>query len=511
MRFATLAAFVAATMLGCVDADLPDEPLAAESAAVTLPPAPTIVSTTIEGVSPVNGVYPLMVGRTYVARVRILRGRVVYAASVSPSNQTPPPVWAHVRNGGTQVQKFDAGADYRDFRFTVSPGDIGSFQLAFMMVDAPPPVGTGNAFNHDSGIAIGAYSPRTGITGVVSARTTGLPIAGATVRLDNGSPVVTGSDGRYHYDVAAGGPHRVSVSSAQHSPGMAVNVTVPAAGIRVDLPLEPAVPAVTGASSSYTRYIDYAYGRTVFHVLRVARQYNRVWLEQSLHPSGTLDTGAEVAARQQAIAVINGGYFAIDHGTWRPVGYYYSNAFYKPDPNPGSTLGPADQRSPVLGIDGWSTPGQAMRIVEKSNDIWNLPDWNPTSVGPLWDDNRNGNSDVSYALQAGPLIVRDGQSLILDSWYVARTAVGLADNGDLFMVVADGEGVNANQGSSLQELGEFFARVLGAHTAMNLDGGGSTQMSLRLGNGYRQVNTSTCECNHNADSRVLNFLTVYYP
>lgn len=59
-----------------------------------------------------------------------------------------------------------------------------------------------------------------------------------------------------------------------------------------------------------------------------------------------------------------------------------------------------------------------------------------------------------------------------------RTAVGLAPQGRLLWVTVDGRQAPYSDGMSLEELAELMAR-LGAHDAINLDGGGSTTMVVR--------------------------------
>ena len=57
----------------------------------------------------------------------------------------------------------------------------------------------------------------------------------------------------------------------------------------------------------------------------------------------------------------------------------------------------------------------------------------------------------------------------------SRTAVGVTADGRLLLVVVDGRRPGYSRGMTLRELAELMQR-LGAHTAMNLDGGGSSEM-----------------------------------
>ena len=71
-----------------------------------------------------------------------------------------------------------------------------------------------------------------------------------------------------------------------------------------------------------------------------------------------------------------------------------------------------------------------------------------------------------------------------------RTAVGVADAGRrLLLVTADGRQPGRSIGMSLRDLATLF-RTMGAHDAINLDGGGSTTMVVRGGpTGFRIANT----------------------
>jgi hypothetical protein len=68
-----------------------------------------------------------------------------------------------------------------------------------------------------------------------------------------------------------------------------------------------------------------------------------------------------------------------------------------------------------------------------------------------------------------------------------RTAAGLDKSGRrLFLVVVDGRQPNYSQGATLAELAEILV-ALGAHTALNLDGGGSSVMVVEGSGGKARV------------------------
>ena len=104
---------------------------------------------------------------------------------------------------------------------------------------------------------------------------------------------------------------------------------------------------------------------------------------------------------------------------------------------------------------------------------------------------RNGGSawtDVSQAIGGGPWLVRDGKIAVdgveqgfKDAGFIAarhpRTAVAGTGDGELLLVTVDGRQPHS-RGMTLYELAEHLLK-LGAHQAINLDGGGSTSMVVR--------------------------------
>ncbi len=70
-----------------------------------------------------------------------------------------------------------------------------------------------------------------------------------------------------------------------------------------------------------------------------------------------------------------------------------------------------------------------------------------------------------------------------------RTAAGVSAHGHtLYLLVLDGRQPGKSLGSSEREIGKIL-RDLGASNGINLDGGGTTAMALKSGNGARLLNT----------------------
>jgi exopolysaccharide biosynthesis protein len=93
---------------------------------------------------------------------------------------------------------------------------------------------------------------------------------------------------------------------------------------------------------------------------------------------------------------------------------------------------------------------------------------------------------VPYALGAGPMLVKDGNLFVTTKQEevasdiavgrAPRTALGLTNRGHLLLVVVDGRQVTS-KGLTLLELASFM-QELGAVQAMNLDGGGSSELVI---------------------------------
>jgi hypothetical protein len=507
--------------------------------------APRIISTTITGVTPRSGQYVLTIGKRYDVVVRVARGAYVYNAAVAVRH--PVAASANLHNNRSHFQIIDGT---KELHFTMTPTEVGTYPISFQMLDS----GTGNLFHPDGGITVVAAAPDAPHVGDLYGRVTrvsdGAPVIGVPVRLDGGPPISTGPDGWYFFSSVSPGPHRVLVDTnpTLYSPTTAVNVTVPAAGIRVDLDLEEPFMRLRNAGMPYERYIDYAHGRTLFHAVRVSASQDRVEILPSI-AGDKYETSAEIAQRlagygnpDPAVA-INGGYFDYvaesehrcgQYHDYLAVGFaYYGLATAICE----LTLDPNFPSGPTLGITNIQG-GQWHRMVEKTF-LFTEPSWRRVDGVVTWDDNNDGLSDVDYAVQMDGWLVRppvDGKcapgymkpdgntcvwanepadSLSDSAAYWARTAVGVDLNGNLLLVVADGESLPGRQGASFYQLGQMFAHTLGGvATAMAMDGGGSTQMAIyseREGK-YRIVNGPTSERQSDtgtAGARVLNFILAW--
>jgi Phosphodiester glycosidase len=230
---------------------------------------------------------------------------------------------------------------------------------------------------------------------------------------------------------------------------------IPIAPANPDHPADMALPAPLLAPSNRLTLEDGA--TTTIHVARHERERTR--LRVVVIP-GQARLAPYCAARGITEAIV-GGFFARPHGT--PLGEVRTSGVAR-DHVPFTA--PFDATRATLHVAG----GRA-RIAPR-NEIA------PAPRGDL--------------LQAGPLLVRDGRPIfdrqddregfseangqfdsdITDGRY-PRAALGVSDT-HFYAVAADGRGRH-DAGLTLEELAAYMAS-LGCHTAMNLDGGGSTTL-----------------------------------
>ncbi|PRO66990.1 S-layer homology domain-containing protein [Alkalicoccus urumqiensis] len=106
-------------------------------------------------------------------------------------------------------------------------------------------------------------------------------------------------------------------------------------------------------------------------------------------------------------------------------------------------------------------------------------------IEPMW-------QEAAAVFGSGPFLVKDGERFITmnpdagqASTRAPRTAVGIsADGSDVFFVTADGRQPGYAAGMTITELADYLVE-LGADRAINLDGGGSTQMTgMKPGFGF---------------------------
>ncbi|MGE5593740.1 MAG: phosphodiester glycosidase family protein [Betaproteobacteria bacterium] len=169
---------------------------------------------------------------------------------------------------------------------------------------------------------------------------------------------------------------------------------------------------------------------------------------------------SEIAAREGAIAGVNGVFHAAD-GT--PLGLVVIDGQLKAPPLMNRT---------ALGI---ASDGALLMDNVSMDENGNLiPDWRTLGV--------------VHAIGGGPRLVKDGKVHITSGeerfkpdvavGRAPRTAAGITTDGKLLLVAVTGRQAYHSIGVTLEELANLMVE-LGARDAMNLDGGGSSTMVVR--------------------------------
>lgn len=170
-------------------------------------------------------------------------------------------------------------------------------------------------------------------------------------------------------------------------------------------------------------------------------------------------TTSELSRSMGALAAVNGSFFNVKTGE--------SVNFIKVDGSIlDTTVYDAAQKKLKVNQNGILAFGaEGLEILRRK--------WGESSV---WPDG----SGFASAMEAGPLLVMDGQAeMLADTPFNKnrhpRTCVCLTED-DLILLTADGRNAQA-YGLNLDEL-SLILKWLGCKSALNLDGGGSTTMYL---------------------------------
>lgn len=177
--------------------------------------------------------------------------------------------------------------------------------------------------------------------------------------------------------------------------------------------------------------------------------YLKTALANNTYGRNITEKTSEMAKNNEAILAINGDYYG-----FRSTGYVIRNGVLYRD-----TAGDSDQQDLVIDSEGDFSIIKESEITAKS-----LVD--------------NGAQQV---LSFGPSLVEDSQITVSENSEVGqsmtsnpRTAIGQIDDNHYVIIVSEGR-TSESVGLSLYQLAETF-KSLGATTAYNLDGGGSSTL-----------------------------------
>ena len=154
--------------------------------------------------------------------------------------------------------------------------------------------------------------------------------------------------------------------------------------------------------------------------------------------SGSILRAPDWASKNGAVAVINGGYF--DDKT-RPLGLRIADG---------------KRTNAIYGRANWGV----FTIRDDKAAITHTRDY-------------KGSPTTEQALQCGPRLVVDGQPTDLKEQWARRSGIGIDAQGRVIVAVSDGA-------MSFDDWAKLWADAAGLNcrNALNLDGGGSTQMTV---------------------------------
>ena len=169
----------------------------------------------------------------------------------------------------------------------------------------------------------------------------------------------------------------------------------------------------------------------------------------------SLTTTSQLAEQSRSSAAINGSYFSIKEG--------FSTCYLRKNEAVIDTTTTEERHLRVNG---------AVHMVDNNIRIIPWNDENEKKGFPL-------DGDI---LASGPLLMQDGKTCdftTIDREFSEtrhpRSAIALTKEGDIMLVAVDGRAEGHADGMSIAELA-YLLRILKAHCALNLDGGGSTTL-----------------------------------
>ena len=209
------------------------------------------------------------------------------------------------------------------------------------------------------------------------------------------------------------------------------------------------------------------------HALRVDTKKNRVEVALAQDTSPAREPVAGIAARRNAIAAVNAGFFALANGA--PAAILKIG---------GRLLGGTKRARGAVGFT--SRAGATLMLFDRVIVEKAAPDAYATRLGSKPHDWLDAADIVSGA----GLLMLDGREIddwadeqitaAFDTTRHPRTMIGADGDNYAWLVTVDGRQPTLSLGMNFSEL-KGLARRLGLRSALNLDGGGSTTMVLKDG------------------------------
>jgi len=214
-------------------------------------------------------------------------------------------------------------------------------------------------------------------------------------------------------------------------------------------------------------------GPIAVQALRVDPVKNKIQLALAQDTSPARETVPAIAARRQAIAAVNAGFFALANGA--PAGILKSG---------GRLLGGTKRARGAIGIT--SRGGATLMLFDRVIVEKTAPGTYSTRLGSKPGDWLHATDVVSGA---GLLLVNGREmdewadeqiTAAFDTTRHPRTMIGVDGDNHVWLVTVDGRQPPLSLGMTFSEL-KGLARRLGLRSALNMDGGGSTTMVLKGG------------------------------
>lgn len=176
------------------------------------------------------------------------------------------------------------------------------------------------------------------------------------------------------------------------------------------------------------------------HCFKINLQKNNLQLafaKSGIFPAATVQWLAE---GNHALLAVNGGFFT---STWNPIGLRIQNGH---------------QHSSLQPTSWWP--------------VFYLKNNKPHIVN---EKNYHDDPQISFAVQGGPRLLRDGHIPNLKPGKAERTALGITVTGEVIILATE------HWELSTEQLAHIIQEQLDGVQAMNLDGGSSTQMYANIG------------------------------
>lgn len=201
------------------------------------------------------------------------------------------------------------------------------------------------------------------------------------------------------------------------------------------------------------------------------------------YSDGNHEKTSKMGESNSALVAVNGSFFNTEDG--KPVAYLRS------EDNILSVGAPVNRFYTENGAICWDSQ-EAPVIIPRPESGWDSVPY-------------------QHILSAGPLLLLDGEPVSFknDSFHQnrhPRTAVALSDNNRMIFITVDGRSFQS-YGMTIPELASFL-RDMGAVSALNLDGGGSTTMWIhgKEENGIVNYPSDNLEFDHQGERNVSNSL-----